>query len=140
MKALSLLLLRASTGLYLIFWGMVKLTSTANANAVSDKYYNGLLSGDFINLALGSLQVLVGALVVIGLFRRISYYGQLVWYVMGLLPILPYIIDPFGKYIADSAKLTFFPSTTLLFASLVLIVFKEYDSISFDAKRNVTEI
>ncbi|WP_133471733.1 DoxX family membrane protein [Paraglaciecola marina] len=136
MQAISLLLLRVSTGLYLIFWGTVKLAATDKANAVSDKYYNGLLSGDLINLGLGSLQVIIGALVVIGLFRRISYYGQLVWYVMGLLPILPYIIDPFGKYIADSAKLTFFPSTTLLFASLVLIVFKEYDSYSVDAKRN----
>ncbi|WP_289030267.1 hypothetical protein [uncultured Paraglaciecola sp.] len=136
MQAISLLLLRVSTGLYLIFWGTVKLATTDKANAVSDKYYHGLLSGDLINLGLGSLQVIIGALVVTGLFRRISYYGQLVWYVMGLLPILPYIIDPFGKYIADSAKLTFFPSTTLLFASLVLIVFKEYDSYSVDAKRN----
>ncbi|MEP2653432.1 MAG: hypothetical protein ABJH06_15730 [Paraglaciecola sp.] len=137
MQAVSLLLLRVSTGLYLIFWGIVKLVAADKANAVSDKYYNGLLSGDLINLGLGSLQVIVGALVVIGLFRRISYYGQLVWYIIGLLPILPYIIDPFGKYIADSSKLTFFPSTTLLFASLVLIAFKEYDSYSVDAKRDI---
>ncbi|MFT2090781.1 DoxX family membrane protein [Paraglaciecola sp. 2405UD69-4] len=135
MKALSLLLLRVSTGLYLVFWGLVKLTATDKANAVSDKYYNGLLTGDIINIGLGSLQVLVGALVVLGLMRRVAYFGQLFWYVAGLLPILPYIIDPFGMYIADSAKLTFFPSTTLLFASLILIAFKEYDTYSIDAKK-----
>jgi hypothetical protein len=46
-----------------------------------------------------------------------------------------YIIDPFGLYIAESAKLTFFPSTTLLFASLIMIAFKEYDTLSLDSKR-----
>ena len=136
MKALSLLLLRISTGLYLVFWGIVKLASSDKASALSDKYYSGLISGDLINLGIGSLQVTVGTLVVVGLFRRFSYYGQLIWYVVGLLPILTYIIDPFGAYIADSSKLTFFPSTTLLFAALVLVVFKEYDAYSIDAKRN----
>lgn len=135
MKAISLLLLRLSTGIYLVLWGIVKLVATNRANAVSDRYYGGIISGDTINLGLGSLQVLVGALVIIGFARSFAYTAQLIWYVAGLLPILVYIVDPFGMYFTEEAKLTFFPSTTLLFASWVMIVFKEYDTISIDAKR-----
>ena len=135
MKALSLLLLRLSTGIYLILWGVVKLAATDKANAVSDKYYGGFLSGDIINLGLGSLQVLLGALVCIGFARVFSYSAQLIWYIAGIVPIMVYILDPFGRYLTDEAKLTFFPSTTLLFASLVLVAFREYDSLSIDAKR-----
>lgn len=135
MKAISLLLLRLSTGIYLVLWGIVKLAATDMANKVSDTYYGGYLSGDMINIGLGSLQVIVGTLVALGLARTFSYTAQLVWYIAGLIPITLYIIDPFGKYIADGAKLTFFPSTTLLFASMVIIAFREYDTLSIDAKR-----
>ncbi len=137
MKAISLLLLRLSTGIYLMLWGLVKLIKAETANAVSDKYYGGFISGDMINLGLGSLQVIVGALVALGIARTFSYTAQLIWYAAGLLPIMLYIIDPFGLYIAESQKLTFFPSTTLLFASMVIIAFREYDTLSVDAKRGV---
>jgi len=135
MKALSLLLLRLSTGIYLVLWGLVKLINQDVADRVSDTYYAGVISGQTINLTLGGLQVLVGILVVLGLFRSFSYWAQILWYVAGLVPIIAYIVDPFGMYLVENAKLTFFPSTTLLIASWVIVVFKEYDSISLDAKR-----
>ena len=134
MKAISLLLLRLSTGIYLILWGLVKLGSKDMAVSVSEKYYNGLISGDFINYALGGIEVLIGFMVVLGLFRRISYIGQLGFYLVGALAIITSLVDPFGAYLAASAKLTFFPSWTLLFASIVLIAFKEEDTISLDNK------
>jgi uncharacterized membrane protein YphA (DoxX/SURF4 family) len=135
MKSISLLLLRASTGIYLMLWGLLKVVATEKATGVSQKYYSGLLDGQLLNYALGALQITVGLLVVLGLFRAIIYKVQAAWYLLGLLPIMLYIIDPFGLYIADTAKLTFFPSTTLLFASLVMIAFKEYDTLTLDSKR-----
>lgn len=135
MKSISLLLMRASTGIYLMLWGLLKVVATDKATGVSQKYYAGLLDGQLLNYALGALQITVGLLVVLGLFRAIIYKVQAAWYLLGLLPIMLYIIDPFGLYIAESAKLTFFPSTTLLFASLVMIAFKEYDTLSLDSKR-----
>jgi len=135
MKALSLFLLRASTGIYLILWGLVKLKSAETAVSISNKYYFGLISGDVVNYALGGLQILVGVLVVVGFLRSISYVMQLGWYLLGLLPILAYIVDPFGAFLVESPRLTFFPSTTLLFASAVLIAFREFDTLSIDAKR-----
>jgi len=135
MKPITLLLLRLSTGIYLVLWGVVKLAATDMANSVSDRYYSGVISGEVINLGLGSLQVLVGILVIIGFARSISYVAQLLWYLAGIIPIMGYIIDPFGRYLVDTAKLTFFPSTTLLFASLIMIVFRDHDTLSVDAKR-----
>lgn len=135
MKALSLLLLRLSTGIYLILWGLVKLQSKDMAVGVSEKYYNGLLSADIVNYGVGAIEVLIGVLVALGLLRSIAYFGQLVFYVVGAAAIIINLVDPFGLYLTETAKLTFFPSWTLLFASLVIIAFKEHDTISLDAKR-----
>lgn len=134
MKSISLLLLRASTGIYLALWGAMKIVATERATGVSQKYYAGLLDGQLLNYVLGSVQIFLGLLVVLGLFRTITYAAHAVWYLAGLIPILVYIIDPFGLYIASEAKLLFFPSTTLLFASLIMIAFKEYDTASLDHK------
>lgn len=103
--------------------------------SISNKYYFSLISSELVNTGLGLLQIVVGLAVTLGLFRTFSYYAQLAWYAAGLLPIMAYIIDPFGAVLVETPKLTFFPSTTLLFASIVLIAFREYDAISIDAKR-----
>jgi len=135
MKAVSLLLLRLSTGIYLMLWGFMKLGAKDKAVGVSEKYYDGLLSGDIVNYGVGIAEFLIGLLVVLGLFRSIAYAGQLVFYFVGAAAIITSLIDPYGLYIADAARLTFFPSWTLLFASLVLIAFKSDDTMSLDAKR-----
>ena len=132
LKPISLLLTRVSLGLYLIFWGGVKLFVHDTAMAVSNKYYGGIINADFLNYGLGALQVIIGALVVLGLFRLVSYSAQAIIYLVGLLAITPYILDPLGLYLVETAKLTFFPSTTLFFASLILLAFMEDDTISVD--------
>ena len=134
MKSISLLLLRLSTGLYIIFWGIFKLTSTGSAVSVSKTYYFGLLNSEYVNYVLGSLEIMVGVMVILGLKRQFSYLAQSIIYFAGLATILPYILDPFGLYFVENAKLTFFPSTTLFFASLVLLSFKSDDLISIDHK------
>ncbi len=128
MKAWSLLLLRASTGLYLIIWGVIKVAAKDKAIGVSNKYYDGVINGDLANYGLGILEIVVGICVVLGLFRKYSYPLQAVIYLVGLAAIAPYIIDPFGFYIASEQKVTFFPSTTLFFASLVTLAFKSDDT------------
>lgn len=135
MKALTLLLLRLSTGIYLILWGLIKLQAKDMAVGVSDKYYGGVLSSDLLNYGVGVVEVVVGLLVVLGLMRSIAYAGQVVFYFIGAAAIIANLIDPFGLFLAAGPKLTFFPSWTLLFASLIIIAFKEYDTYSIDAKR-----
>ena len=134
MKSISLLLLRLSTGIYLVLWGLLKVIATEKATGVSQKYYAGVLDGQILNYGLGGLQIVVGLLVCLGLFRTISYAAQTAWYVAGILPIMFYILDPFGLYLVETAKLTFFPSTTLLFSCLIMHAFKEYDTLTLDSK------
>ncbi len=134
-KALSIFLLRFSTGIYLALWGVDKLINASHAASLSDRFYGGLVSSEFLIPILGILQVIIGLMVMLGLFRSISYKAQLAWYAVGIIPIITYIIDPLGLYLADRAHLTWFPSTTLLFASIVLVAFKEFDTMSLDHKR-----
>ena len=135
MKALSLLLLRLSTGIYLILWGVVKFNAD-RAAGVSDRFYGGVISGETISLVLGCAQILLGVIVVLGLFRLVAYWGQVLWYLAGIIPIMVFIVDPLALYLVDPpGRLTFFPSTTLLFASLIMVAFKEYDTMSVDGKR-----
>lgn len=104
----------------------MKIFNTEQASKVSQKYYAGLLDGQALNYGLGGLQVLLSVLVVIG----ISTCG--LFSSCGLVSITAYIIDPFG--IAPGPKLTFFPSTALFFASLIMIDFKDDDTLSLDHK------
>ncbi|MBL4670741.1 MAG: hypothetical protein JKX81_00670 [Arenicella sp.] len=135
MKAISLLLLRLSTGIYLMLWGFMKLGAKEKAVGLSDKYYDGLLSGDIVNYSVGAAEMLIGLLVVLGLFGGVAYLGQLAFYFVGAAAIITDLVDPFGLYLADSAHLLFFPSWTLLFASLLMIAFKSDDTMSLDSKR-----
>lgn len=135
MKAISLLLLRLSTGLYMIFWGAPKLINIDDAVERTNRYYGGLISGEVVVMGMGLAQTIVGAFVVLGLFRNISYKAQAVIYFLGLALIIQYVLDPFGLYLVERGRLTWFPSTTLFFASLVLIAFKSEDTMSVDQKR-----
>jgi putative oxidoreductase len=134
-KAISLLLLRASTGIYLLVFGVDKFTDMEHALAISTNYYGGMLDSETINLAIGFFELAVGALVVLGLMRSYSYIAQLAIYAIGIVPIIGYILDPLAMYLVEDSRITFYPSTTLVVASLILIIFKEFDTLSLDRKR-----
>jgi uncharacterized membrane protein YphA (DoxX/SURF4 family) len=137
MQALSLLLLRVTTGALLIIWGLIKVAAPDAAIGVSDKYYQGYLSAKEIQMALGGAEVALGALVILGLFRWIAYPLQTLVLGIGLAAIWKYIADPFGMYLLtqETAQVLFFPSTTVFAATLVLLAFKEYDTLSLDEMR-----
>ena len=54
MQAISLLMTRVSTGLYLMIWGADKLFNVEHAVKLSDKFYNGWFSSDVVNFGLGA--------------------------------------------------------------------------------------
>ncbi len=134
MKSILLLALRASTGALLIIWGLIKVMAPETAMHVSDKYYSGALSGEALQLGLGSAQIALGALVVLGLFRAVIYPVQALVLVVGALAIWQYLLDPLGLYLltAETRQVLFFPSTTVAIASLILIAFKADDRLTLD--------
>ena len=132
MKAIILLLLRVSTGLLLVAWGLVKIAAPTVAAGISDHYYFGSLSSDALQMPLGVVEVFVGLLVCLGLLRKFVYPIQAAILVVGALAIWRYILDPLGLYLLteETRQLLFFPSFCVAMASLTIIAFKDDDALS----------
>jgi uncharacterized membrane protein YphA (DoxX/SURF4 family) len=135
-KAASLMFLRVSTGLLLVIWGLIKLGSPDVGVGISEKYYGGAVSVAALQMPWGALQILVGLLVCAGLFRRIVYPVQAVMLCIGALAIWRYLLDPLGLYLldAESRQVLFFPSLAVAAATLVLLAFRDDDTLSLDMK------
>lgn len=134
MHALVLLLLRASTGLLLVIWGLPRVVKPEVGQHLSDTYYMGMFSGQWLHQTMGAAEVLLGLLVIVGLFRKYVYPLQAVVLGFGLFIILPYIVDPYGAWLMEEGQILFFPSTTVFFATLVMLLFKEHDRYALDEK------
>ena len=134
MKALTLLILRITTGLLLILWGSIKLMAPKAAIHVSDKFYHGALSGHALQLPLGIAEIALGALVVVGLLRVVVLPAQALVLGIGLVAIWKYVLDPFGLYLVapDAREPLFFPSLIVFAASCALIAFREFDAYALD--------
>ena len=132
MKSITLFFLRLTTGLLLVIWGAIKLAAPQAAIAVSDKYYSSALSAETLQTPLGAAQILLGALVILGVFRNIVYPLQAIVLGLGLAAIWKYILDPLGLYLLteETRQVLFFPSSTVFIASLVLLAFKDDDRLS----------
>lgn len=135
MKAWSLLLLRIGTGLLLMLWGALRLMTPAAGPGLAQKYYSGFMNGPVFQLAFGLAEVIVGLLVVAGLFRRVAYPAQALVLVPGALMLWRYLLDPMGLYLLDreTSQILFFPSITVAAAALVLIAFRDEDRLALDA-------
>jgi len=136
MKALSLLLLRISTGLLLILWGFIKVGSPERAISVSDRYYFGFISAEGMQTGLGAAEIVLGLLVILGLLRKFTYPLQAIVLFLGVALIWQHILDPLGLWLVDeeNRRTLFFPSLCVFFATLVPLAFKDYDSLSLDRK------
>lgn len=133
-RAALLLALRATTGALLVIWGAIKIMEPDRAARVSDVFYGGLLSGQALQAPLGWAEVALGALVMLGLLRRIAYPLQALVLCAGALALWKYILDPLGAWLLtpETRQYLFFPSSTLAVASLILIFFMEFDRLALD--------
>ncbi|QDX26970.1 hypothetical protein FPZ54_13800 [Sphingomonas suaedae] len=134
LKAGSLLALRSGTGSLLVLWGALRLVAPATGPGLADKYYSGILNIQTFQVAFGAAEVLLGLLVVLGLFRRITYLLQALILVPGALIIWRYLLDPMGLWLMsrEDSQILFFPSIAVAAAAIVLIAFREDDRWSLD--------
>jgi putative oxidoreductase len=134
-KALSLLLLRCGTGLLLILWGALRVISPEDGTGLANKYYGGLLNDEALQLAFGIAEVMLGALVVLGLLRKVAYPLQALILVPAALIAWRYLLDPLGVWLLtrEESQILFFPSITLAAASVALIAFRDFDRWSLDS-------
>lgn len=136
LRPASLLLLRIGTGFLLVLWGALRLLSPETGPGLADKYYAGFLSLQTFQLAFGAVEVVLGLLVVLGLFRRIAYLLQALILVPGALVIWRYLVDPLGMWLMprEDSQILFFPSIAVAAATLVLIAFRDEDRWALDAR------
>ncbi len=132
----SLLLLRAGTGLLLILWGSLRVISPGAGPGLAGKYYGGFLNVQSFQIGYGIVEVIIGLLVVCGLFRRVSYALQALILIPGAMLLWRYLLDPLGLYLLDrkASQILFFPSITIAAATLVLLAFVAEDRWSLDHK------
>ncbi|MDP9415191.1 MAG: hypothetical protein M3Q08_14135 [Pseudomonadota bacterium] len=133
----SLLLLRIGTGLLLVLWGSLRVMAPKAGPGLANKYYSGLLNMEGVQVAFGVAEMAIGLMVVLGLFRRVSYSLQALILIPGALVLWRYLADPMGMYLLskEDSQMLFFPSLTVAAACLVLLAFLPEDRFSLDAKR-----
>ncbi len=135
-RALSLLFLRLSTGMLCVIWGLIRIGEPKAGMGVNSKYYGGILASETVQYVWGAFLLIVGALTILGLFRKYAYPLQAAILCVGALAIWKYLLDPLGLYLLDreSSQVLFFPSLGMAAATLVLIAFRSDDAYALDAK------
>lgn len=134
MKTASLLLLRCSLGLFIIAWGGDKLHDTDHGMQVSAHFYWGLVSSASLLRAFGIVQLVLGALIVAGAARRVTYPLLLAITGTTLVAVWRSIVDPLGL-IMEGTTLMFLPSLPIFAGALVLLAFRDEDTLAVDARR-----
>jgi len=134
LKSLSLLALRITIALLVLLWGIDKLVDPAHALRVSDSFYRGLLSHGALMPLLGALQVSLALLAMVGLFRRVVDPLVLLVNLGSMLGVWRSIVDPWGWFL-DGTNVLFFPSVIVVAGCLVLIAFRDEESLVLDRRR-----
>lgn len=134
MKAALLLALRTTTGALLVIWGVLKIVDPEHAIRISDKLYAQAISAEAMQVPLGIAEIALGVLVVLGLLRRVVYPAQAVVLCFGALALWKYLLDPLGYWLLteETRNYLFFPSSTIAVASLILLAFRDYDTLALD--------
>ncbi len=131
MKAWSLFLLRVSTGLLLVFWGLDKLVNVEHSLRVAERFYLGVGATTWFLNAFGVIEILLGILVVVGIWRRFTYPAMLAILTVSGLSVWKSIVDPWG-WVFEGTNALFYPSLIIFAGALVLWGFREQDKIALD--------
>ena len=132
MKRWGLFLLRVTTGWLLVLWGIDKFQNVAHGQAVADTYYFGIGTQAVVQQIFGGVEILLGALVVLGLLRRRVYPVMLVVLLITAIGVWKSIIDPWGWFLEGSSVL-FYPSAIIAAAAFLLWGTIDEDEMSLDA-------
>lgn len=133
MQRNALLLLRISLGGLMVLWGIDKLINVSHGVTVAQKFYGGLSVATTLMQLFGVAQLLLGAVIILGLFRRAAYPMLLVVTGTTLLAVWKSIIDPL-KLVMQGGNLIFYPSLIIFAGALVLLAFREQDVVALDAR------
>ena len=133
MKRWGLLLLRVSTGWLLVMWGLDKFLNVEHGQRVAESFYLGIGSQAIVQNVFGGLEMLLGALVVVGLWRKRAYPVTFVVLLITALAVWKSILDPWGL-VLEGSQVLFYPSIIILAGSMVLWGTMDQDELTLDAR------
>ena len=134
MKRWGLGLLRISMGWLMVIWGLDKLVNVEHSQAVAEGFYLGIGGQALLLNAFGVVQILLGALVVLGLWRRKTYPLLFAICLVTGLAVWKSIVDPWGWFI-EGANVLFYPSFIIAAAALAMWGLIDDDTMALDAKK-----
>ncbi len=133
MKRWGLLLLRVSTGWLLVMWGLDKFLNVEHGQRVAESFYLGIGSQAVVQNVFGGLEMLLGLLVVLGLWRKRAYPVAFVVLLITALAVWKSILDPWGL-VLDGSQVLFYPSIIILAGAMVLWGTMDEDEMTLDAR------
>ena len=132
MKRWGLLLLRVTTGWLLVLWGIDKFQNVAHGQAVAETNYFGIGTQVIVQQVFGVLEILLGAMVILGRHRRKLYPVMLVVLLFTAIGVWKSIIDPWGWFL-DGSNVLFYPSAIIAAGALLLWGTIDEDELALDA-------
>lgn len=132
MKRIGLCALRVTTGWLLVMWGVDKIADVEHGLRVTQAFYGGVFGGSaLLHHVLGGLQALLGALVVLGLWRRRTYPVMFLALAGTAAGVWKSVVDPWGWFL-DGANVLFYPSAIILAGAAVLWGTIDEDTLALD--------
>ena len=136
-QSLTLMALRISLGMLLVWWGLSKIVKPGMGDKVQDKFYFGLFPGETIQFTFGFVELGIGLCVVLGIFRKYVVIAQLMITGFSAMTIWSALLDPFALWLPVSKiagfQHLFYPTVIALCGATVLISFRHLDRFSLDA-------
>ena len=135
-QALSLLALRVSLGMLLVWWGLARVVNPKMGMGVQKKFYFGYFDSVDLQFVFGIAEVGVGLLVAFGLFRVFVVPIQLAITGFSAATIWSALLDPFALWLPVGkiapVQHLFYPSVIALCAAVALIAFRRQDRFALD--------
>ena len=134
MKRWGLFLLRVTIGWLLVLWGIDKFQDVGHGQLVAETYYFGIGTQAVLLKIFGAFEILLGALVVLGLWRKGAYPVMFAILLFTTIGVWKSIIDPWGWFL-DGSNVLFYPSAIIVVGALLLWGTIEEDGLALDAVR-----
>jgi putative oxidoreductase len=125
----GLWLLRFGLGIFLLLWSIDKMVSPISTVEIFAAQYFIDLSPSIV-MIMGSLELTLSLLIMLGMYRTITYGAGLVIQIVSVAAHYPQLLDPFGKNHLFIAELS------ILFGFTALFVMRNFDTQWALAKRN----
>ena len=138
-QALALMALRISLGLLLFWWGLAKIIKPGMGVKIQGKFYFDLFPSESLQFGFGFVEMIIGLLVMFGLFRKFAMPAQLAITGFSAMTIWSALLDPFGVWLpvakVAGVQHLFYPTVIALCGAAVMLAFRHQDRLNLDTWR-----